>query len=193
MTAPVTMPQNATVLTLRGLNRPLNALDNWLSGLFQRPGYTIKPIEYPASSDPASISTGKQMFDYWVKNTPGFKIGVGQSQGAQALTHWLLDNDGTVPADELAIVLTGNPLRNPTGRLVGGYEFGGTIGVATPTDTKYWVIDVARRRDPWAFKSGWFVNWWGSMFVHPFYEKVDIYAPGNRIAPVDNTLFITTD
>lgn len=188
----IVLPAVATVFTLRGAGAPLNALNGWCRGVFDH--YPVHALNYPANMASNSISTGVTMIDQAVRATPGAIILVGHSQGSQAISVWMekYKNDPTVSRD-ITCVLTGNPVRNPTGQLVGGFVVGGGLGVATPNDTPWVVYDVARAGDTWAIKVGnWFTGWWGKLFVHPYYTGVDLYAPGNVITRNGNLTLVTT-
>lgn len=175
----ITLPSPATVFYLRGAGAPLDYLTGWLKGIFEP--YMPIPVSYPANMDADSITGGVTEVDRLVRSTLGLIILVGHSQGCQVLTEWIIANkdDPTAP-DRLTFILTGNPVRNPTGQLVDAPVVGplGSKGRATPTDSRWPVIDVARKGDTWAIKAGnWFTGWWGKLFVHPFYKGVDLFAP----------------
>lgn len=186
----IELPDEATVFMLRGKGAPLDKMNGWLDGVFDK--YDVRHVEYPASGDYYTIRDGVTMLNDSVRSVRGPKIVVGQSQGAQVADRWMekYRNDPTAPRD-MMFVLTGNPNRNPTGRMIGSWEYGGTIGRPTPTTYPWPVIDVAREGDPWPIKRGWFLNWWGSIFVHPFYQGVNIFDPANDVVQVGNTTFVT--
>lgn len=192
----IALPESATVFMLRGKGASLDKMmSGWCDGVFD--DYDVRQIEYPASGDYYSIRDGVVMLNEAVQNVAGHVAGpiivVGQSQGAQVADRWMekYRNDPTAPRN-MIFVLTGNPNRNPTGRMIGQPEYGGTIGRPTPTDYPWPVIDVARSGDPWAIQRGWFLNWWGSIFIHPFYQGVNIFDPANDVVQVGNTTFVTT-
>jgi len=96
-------------------------------------------------------------------------------------------------------ILTGNPLRSAGGYIIGRKEVGGTTGIATPTDTPWKIIDVARRYDGWA-------DWVqdeenklavknankGKMTIHTKYDIVDFYSPSHTVWTTDNTTYVLT-
>ncbi len=100
---------------------------------------------------------------------------------------------------KLTFILFGNPLRSTGGAIIGKTEVGGTIGVPTPTNTKWPIVDVARRYDGWADWVQDSNNQWavdnamaGRRSVHPKYESVDIYAPTSTVWQSGNTTYVLT-
>lgn len=197
--ATITLPPSATVYTLRGAGAPLDWLTGWLKGVFDKPSYTVIPVNYPANMKPYSISNGVAEIDRIVRSTAGPVVLMCHSQGCQAATEWMLAhlNDPTAPAD-LTFVLTGNPVRNPTGQLIGAPVVGpfGSKGVATPNNSRWRVIDVARRGDPFAIKKtewwNYVANFWGTFFVHPFYKGVDLNGLNNVVTQNGSITLVTT-
>lgn len=192
----IILPSPATVFTLRGLSGPYEYMPGWLGGIFDRAPYKPVRINYPATGAANSISEGARMFNEAARATPGFIIGVGHSQGSQALARVIeaWQNDPTAPSPERVVfILTGNPLRNPTGRGIGQPEFDGRMGKPAPA-SRYRVIDVARQRDGWAIKGAWwdFQQLLGMFTVHPKYQDVDLFSPANVVQQVGNTTFVTT-
>jgi pimeloyl-ACP methyl ester carboxylesterase len=196
----ITLPSSATVYTVRGAGASLDMFSGWLKGIFDKPSYTVIPVNYPASMDAYSISDGVRMVNDLVRATPGPIVLMGHSQGSQVLSDFIgkYNDDPTVPAD-LTFVLCGNPVRNPTGQLVGAPVVGplGSKGVATPAYSRWKVIDVARTGDPFAIKTNnpwWnlFADWYGKFFVHPFYKGVDLFGPANVITQNGNITLVTT-
>lgn len=197
----IELPAPASVFTLRGATKNEH-MAGWLRGVFDRPPYTVTRIDYPANMQADSIQVGVQRIDQFVDSTPGQKIGVGQSQGAQACTEWIYahNDDPNAPGpDELMFVLTGNPVRNPTGHLVGNPTVGplGSKGRPTPLDSRWRVIDVARVGDPYAIATGapwwqFWADWWGKIFIHGNYYGVDLFDPGNVVVQRGNITLVTT-
>ncbi len=186
----IALPANATVFTLVGLNfNTSDYMPDQLRGIFKSKNYTLRKVDYPASILPSSIRKGEQALDFYLRNTEGPKIVFAHSQGAQVCSRWMRNNavDPTAPRD-VTFLLTGNPLRNATGRTIGRMEGDGRRGLATPTDL-WRVIDVARARDGWAISSA---GMWGALTIHPRYENVDLFSPKNAVTQRGNTTFVTT-
>lgn len=198
------IPASATVFTLSGLNFNLyNSMPKIFKGIFAQPPYQIEQIKYPASVAKNSIALGVQMLDEALKNTPGWKIVLAHSQGAQVCSRWMREHAGdtTAPgANELLFILSGNPLRSSGGYIIGRKEIGGTIGKATPTDTRWPIIDVARRYDGWA-------DWVqdeankeavknankGKQSFHKDYSDVDLFSKTHTIWKTGNTTYVLTE
>lgn len=194
---------SATVLTLSGLNFNLyNSMPKQFGGLFARPPYTMVHVKYPASIASNSISKGVEMLDAAVKATPGLKIVMAHSQGAQVCSRWMREhaNDTTAPGpNELMFILSGNPLRSTGGYIIGRKEVGGTIGIATPTYTPWRIIDFARRYDGWA---DWVQDEQnklavknankGKQTLHTNYDEVDFDSPSHTIWTKGNTTYVLT-
>lgn len=193
----ITLPPSATVYTVRGAGASPDMFSGWLKGIFDKPAYTVIPVNYPANMDSGSIAAGVIEVNRLVRSTPGPIILVGHSQGSQVISDFAAyySSDPTAPfPDQITCVLTGNPVRNPTGQLVGDFVVGplGSKGRATPTDSRWPIIDVARKGDTWAIKAGnWFTGWWGKLFVHPFYNGVDLFSPSNVIEQNGNITLVT--
>jgi pimeloyl-ACP methyl ester carboxylesterase len=194
----INLPATATVFTLRGATA-VEHMPGWLSGIFDRPPYTPIRVQYPASMADNSITDGVRIINDLIRSTPGNIICCGHSQGAQVLSDWLRlyrDDDSAPGPGRLQFVLTGNPLRYHTGKLIGAPVVGprGTKGVETPTDTRWNVIDVARRHDGWAIKGAWwdFRQFLGMWTDHMNYRGVDIYSPENTVTQNGNITLITT-
>ena len=160
-------------------------------------------VKYPASLAPNSISDGVLNLDAALRTTPGQKIVLAQSQGAQVASRWMREHAGDPAAprpSELTFVLTGNPLRSDGGGyIIGRTEVGGTTGLPTPTDTPWHIIDVARRYDGWA---DWPVDQdnetaiknakMGKRKLHTKYSKVDINDPRSTVWTRGNTTYVLT-
>lgn len=159
-------------------------------------------IKYPASIAKNSISKGVEMLDEALRSTPGPKIVLAHSQGAQVCSRWMREhaNDSTAPSPaEVVFILTGNPLRSTGGYIIGRKEVGGTIGLPTPTNTPWKIIDFARRYDGWA-------DWVqdeknklavknaniGKQKLHLQYDDIDFYSPTHTIWTNGNTTYVLT-
>lgn len=197
------VPRSATVLTLSGLNyNAYNNMPQKFQGIFSHPPYTIKKVEYPASLASNSITKGVTALNTMLRSTPGTKIVLAQSQGAQVASRWMRQyaNDPSAPgAADITFVLTGNPLRSTGGYIIGRTEVGGTIGQPTPTNTKWSIIDVARRYDGWADWVQNQSNQWavdnaneGKSTIHTDYQTVNLYASTHTIWKSGNTTYVLT-
>ena len=197
------IPQYGRVLTLNGLNYNVtNYVPNAFGGIFNRSPYLLSKVSYPASLASDSISTGVVNLNTALRSTPGQKIVLAHSQGAQVASHWMRQyaNDPTAPGpSELTFILFGNPLRSTGGYIIGRHEVGGTIGQPTPRNTKWPIIDVARRYDGWADWVQDSNNQWavdnaiaGRRSLHPKYEQVDIYSATNTVWQSGNTTYVLT-
>jgi pimeloyl-ACP methyl ester carboxylesterase len=114
-------------------------------------GRKVLEVGYPASMSATSIDKGVASLLSAIRKTPGHLLVFAHSQGAQVVSRWLRQHgqDG-VDADRVEFLLIGNPLRRYGGYGVGRKEFGGGIGLPTPTNTAYRVSDVALQYDGWA-------------------------------------------
>lgn len=187
------LPESAIVFSLRGLNRK-EYLDGWLSGLFDTKPYVRVPLDYNASLTRGALASGAAAFDEAVRDCNDVIIGLGHSMGSQALIRWMRANwrNPAAPGpNQLVFVLTGNPLRNPTGKGIGAKEVDGMIGQPCPTDFPWRVIDVARRYDSWAIRRKWYDKPW--LQTHGNYRPVDLFSPDNEVTQRGNTTFVTTD
>lgn len=200
----IQIPASGTVLTLNGMNFNLtDYVDDQFGGMFKRAPYERVKVDYPASLFPDSIEKGVAALDRHIKSTPGPKIILAHSQGAQVASRWMREhaNDPDAPPPgEVTFILTGNPLRSTgTGRAVakGSKEVDGRVAQPTPTDTPWPIIDVARREDGWA-------NWAldesdtaavaaakrGMFLAHPHYEQVRLDDPTNAVWRTGNTTYV---
>ncbi len=197
------IPASGTVFTLSGLNFNLyNSQPEKLKGIFKGPSYKLIQIKYPASLASNSISKGVTMLDNYLKTTPGQKIVLAHSQGAQVASHWMREhaNDPEAPGkNKVTFILTGNPLRSTGGYIIGRKEVGGTVGKPTPTHTKWPIIDISRRYDGW---SDWVKdvnNKWavknaneGKKSYHMDYSNIDVKDPTHTIWKKGNTTYVLT-
>lgn len=197
------LPPSATVLALPGMDFHLkNDVNAQLGGLFTRSPYTFKLVDYPRSSSPTSISRGVSNLDAAIKRTAGVKIVFGYSQGAQVASDWMRQhaNDPNTPgANELVFVLTGNPYRSTGGYGIGRKTWDGTNGQATPTDTRWHIIDIARRYEGWADWPNDSKNSWaarnanaGKKEYHQHYDVVNLFDAKNTAWTYRNTTYILT-
>jgi pimeloyl-ACP methyl ester carboxylesterase len=166
----------------------------WCKGWANTRGQLVD-VPYTASLDANSITDGVTALDAALKNTPGDVVVMGHSQGAQVISRWLrehADDPDAPDPSRVSFLLTGNPLRPGTGRIVGGVEVGGTTGQPTREDTRYQVTDVARQHDGWAIKGPlWGRNgWWGMFVDHMRYNNVDLNNAISRTV-VGNTIYLT--
>jgi hypothetical protein len=196
------IPAEATVLALPGADLHLrNNMPEEFRGVFSRPPYTMKVIDYPRDLTARSIPTGIADIDSAIRATPGTIIVLAYSQGAQVASEWMRQHaqDPTVPGpDRLTFVLFGNPLRASGGDKV-GHPTSRTTGLATPTDTPWHIVDVARRYDGFADSPEDKGNEdavrnadLGKLFIHPHYEGVDLNDPSLQIWNRGNTTFVLT-
>ena len=197
------IPLSATVLSLSGLNYNLyNNMPQKFQGIFSQSPYTMKKVEYPASLASDSITKGVAALNTQLRTTPGPKIVLAQSQGAQVASRWMRQyaNDASAPgASDITFLLTGNPLRSTGGYIIGRAEVGGTIGQPTPTNTKWPIIDFARRYDGWADWVHNQGNQWavdnanaGKSTMHNDYQTVNLYASTHTIWKSGNTTYVLT-
>jgi len=198
------LPSSGTVFTLMGLNMSHeNNMPEKFKGVFSRPPYKMVMVDYPASFDTNSIPDGVKMLDAALKATPGKKIVMCHSQGAQVASRWMREHakDPAAPRPgELTFLLSGNPLRSDGGGdIVGRTEVGGTIGVPTPTDTPWHIVDVARRYDGWADRpadpDNSIAEWnatVGKFSLHMKYSEVNLNDPDHTIWTKANTTYVLT-
>lgn len=141
-----------SVLTIGGLDLGINKAVNYMKSVCQgfavRPGNTQVQVKYPATLDVTgdnprgSIQTGATNLDKLIRSTPGQKIVLGYSQGAQVVGAWLrryaYSPDAPSPK-ELSFILIGNPER----------EYGQRPWARkkTPNDTQYTIRDVTNKYD----------------------------------------------
>lgn len=197
------VPLSATVLTLSGLNYNLyNNMPQKFQGIFSRAPYNMIKVEYPASLASDSITRGVSALNAELRAISGHKIVLAQSQGAQVASRWMRQyaNDATAPGSgDITFILTGNPLRSTGGYIIGRTEVGGTTGQPTPTNTKWPIIDVARRYDGWADWVNNQSNQWavdnanaGKTKMHNDYQSINLYASTNTIWKSGNTTYVLT-
>jgi hypothetical protein len=135
-----------------GLDRAVNYMRRVCKGYAVAEGRTQLQVKHAALLDPSagdkvtgSIYRGATSLDVAIRSTPGKKIVLGYSQGAQIAGTWMRRfaslSDAPLP-DELSFLLIGNPER----------RFGQQPWTKkqTPDGSQYRVRDVARRNDNWA-------------------------------------------
>lgn len=147
------MSYGVTVLTLEPLDFNMigNSLVQNLQGLPTR-GHKVIKVQYPASFAATSIDQGVAALDTLVKNTAGYKLVYGHSQGAQVASRWLRTHatDSNAPAaNTMEFLFIGNPLRKYGGYIIGKPEVGGQTGLPTLNNTQYNVTDVKLQYDGW--------------------------------------------
>jgi len=197
------IPPEATVLALPGADLHLrNTMPEEFRGVFSRPPYSMRVIDYPRDLSVRSIPSGVADIDAAIRATPGPIIVLAYSQGAQVASEWMREHadDATAPGpDRLTFVLFGNPLRASGGDKV-GKPTRRTTGLATPTDTPWHIVDVARRYDGWADSPTDKNNReavrnadLGKLLIHPHYEGVDLDDAALTVWNRGNTTFVLTD
>lgn len=197
------IPSSGTVLALPGAD--LHFRDNMAEefrGAFSTGPYTMKVVDYPRNLALDSIPTGVANIDAAIRATPGSIIVLAYSQGAQVASEWMRQHaqDPTAPGpDRVTFVLFGNPLRASGGSKVGDPTLR-TTGLATPTDTPWHIVDVARRYDGYADSPTDKNNAeavrnadLGKLFIHPHYEGVDLNDPSLTVWQRGNTTFVLTN
>ena len=154
----------------------------WCQGWAHTDPNVAVNVPYTATLKATSITDGVTALDAALKSTPGQVVAMGHSQGAQVISRWLrthaTDMDAPDPA-RVSFLLTGNPLRPLTGRIIGANEVDGITGQPTLQDTDYRIVDVARQHDGWAIKGPlWGRNGLIGMFGdHLLYRNVNINDP----------------
>ncbi len=184
-----------TVLTVSALDMGADRVINYMARVCR--GFAVSngrrqiQVKYPATLDPTgtgSIAVGCDNLDRLIRSTPGPKIVLGYSQGAQVCGAWLRKyaarSDAPNP-DELSFILIGNPERR--------YGQQPWTAKTTPDWTQYTVRDVARRDDHWANYRGVPANRFAAMFggTHTSYWQTDIYDPAAEVIQVaGNTTYV---
>lgn len=197
------IPTSGTVLALPGADLHFrNNMNEEFRGAFSTPPYTMRVVDYPRNLALDSIPTGVANIDAAIRATPGTIIVLAYSQGAQVASEWMRQHaqDPTAPGpDRLSFVLFGNPLRASGGAKVGDPTLR-TTGLATPTDTPWHIVDVARRYDGYADSPTDKNNAeavrnadLGKLLIHPHYEGVDLNDPSLTVWRRGNTTFVLTN
>lgn len=184
------------VLTVGPLDMGIDRMVNYMRRVCLRYAVTngrhqIR-IKYPAVLDPSgdrphgSIQTGATRLNTAIRTTPGPKIVLAYSQGAQVAGAWLrryaYQPDAPHP-NTLSFILIGNPERR--------YGKQPWTAKVTPDDTQYTVRDVARSGDNWADYKGVPASRFLAMFgrIHTDYWGVNLEVPGTIIHTVGNTTY----
>jgi hypothetical protein len=110
-------------------------------------GNKVVEVQYPASMSATSIDEGVKALHAAINQTSGPVLVFAHSQGAQVVSRWLRRKSFVFDPDQLSFLLIGNPLRKYGGYGVGRAEFGGQIGLPTPTGSPYRVTDVSLQYD----------------------------------------------
>ena len=179
--------QAATVLTIAPLNFGQGSvIQTELGGTLCAAPNTCTAVKYPASLSPSSIPTGAASLDALIGTTTAPVVVFGYSEGAQVAGMWMAQfGNGSIgpAAQDVSFVLIGNPNRAHGGA---SNALAKVLNIATPLDTKYQVIDVARQYDFWADFPANPLNpialvnaVAGSLFIHTDYTKVDLADPNN--------------
>ncbi len=187
----------ATVLTVSGNGLIVaTPMDQELRGALCAAPNTCVPVDYPSSAigQPA-LDQGALALRDAIAATPDDKVVMAYSQGGIIATTWLQEHAADTdapPADDMTFVLFGNPQR---GR--GGLAPTLGVGSATPTDTGYQVVDVAREYDaeadwPQDPRNGLAVanalaGYW---YVHTDYTDVDVNSPDNLVSKDGDTTYV---
>ena len=190
LTSPTSSALAATVLTIEPINLGVsNLTPRQLQGSLCNAPNTCEDVPYMAELSVFSIPGGAAALNGAIIATrasdPSGNIAVaGYSEGAQVANRWLNDYGRAPDAPlNLSVVLIGNPCRK-----YGGYTtpVGQFLGLVTPPDTQYQVVDVARQYDGWAdaptnpFNLLASVNAVaGALLTHTDYTNVDLHDPNN--------------
>jgi hypothetical protein len=192
----VTLPSPATVLTVNPADfNIVNIMPQELGGVITAAPEKVVPVNYPSSGIGSDILAGTAALDAAIKATSGPKVVFAYSEGASASTVWLIQHAAasTVPAEDLIFVFIGNPNRytglygktNPNASEV--YQ------QLTPTDSKYTVIDIARKGDFFAdFANLSVLQYLSGFFTHCNYTGVNPNAAGNTVTTTGTTTYVTT-
>ncbi len=128
-----------------------------------------------------------------IDTTSGPKVVLAYSQGGMIATMWLTQHRDDASANQTMFILFGNPQRARNGL---GPAFNGK-DTATPTDTKYKVIDICREYDSecdWPDDPSNLLAVLnassGFLTVHMDYSKVDVNSPSNLTQTVGNTTYV---
>lgn len=200
-------PVPATVMTLDPAFRSLPT--NWLRGeLFWAPNTTVK---VPYNNFPAAINVhrGADMLNTYLHQTPGLKIVLGHSEGAQVADDWLrrYGPGSDIDPTTVTFILTGDPeskyngcMSVPNSGCRAAYG-----GKGFPIDTRYTVKVIARQYDFWAdcpndlsnstarmnrFASMWVAGGGQYRQVHGDYSSIGLNDPGNKTYVEGNATYI---
>lgn len=200
-------PVAATVFTI---NPAFNSLpSNWLRGeLFAAPNVKVK-VPYTNLPNAYFVHQGSDTLDRMLHSTPGPKVVLGHSEGAQVEDDWLrrYGPGSDIDPTTVTFVLTGDPETKYNGctniRNSGCTAAYG--GKGFPADTRYTVKVVIRQYDFWAdcpddlsnsvarFNrlasnfAGGAGEWKGP---HGDYNKMSLNDPGNKTYVEGNATYI---
>lgn len=200
-------PVAATVLTINPAFFPLPS--NWLRGeLFAAPNVKVK-VPYTNLPNAYFVHQGADILNQLLHSTPGRKIVLGHSEGAQVEDDWLRRYGPTSDIDPTSVtfVLTGDPEA----------KYGGCTTISNsgctaayggrgfPADTRYTVKVLIRQYDFWADCPGDLANSVARFnrvaanFVggtgelrgpHLDYSKLSLTDPGNKSYVEGNATYI---
>jgi len=201
----IKLPASATVFTLRGRGFGAATPDRMhlsFGGIFNQGPYSMTSLPYEQWGISA-ITDAVKILDAAVMSTSGNIIVLAHSEGAEVASRWIRQyaNDPvrSAMAGRISFVLSGNPLRSGAGYVIGRRECDGVIGVGTPTDSPWAIIDVARRWDGWADAPADSTNLWaaaeakaGMTGSHMWYSKVNLFDSKNTVWQEGNTTFVLT-
>lgn len=183
-----------SVLTVSALDLGADRLVNYMkricNGFAVAPGRVQVRVKTPATLDPSmgenvngSIYRGAILLDEAIRTTPGPKIVLGYSQGAQVASTWLRLNAyraDAPPASELSFIFCGNPERR--------YGQKPKCPQYTPEDTRYAIRDLARPGDNFADHQG---DNTALLPAHLTYWDADPFDPRAQIQKVvGNTNYV---
>jgi hypothetical protein len=200
-------PVAATVLTINPAFFPLPS--NWLRGeLFAAPNVKVK-VPYTNLPNAYFVHQGADILNQLLHSTPGRKIVLGHSEGAQVEDDWLRRYGPTSDIDPTSVtfVLTGDP-ETKYGGCTTISNSGCTAaygGRGFPADTRYTVKVLIRQYDFWADCPGDLANSVARFnrvaanFVggtgelrgpHLDYSKLSLTDPGNKSYVEGNATYI---
>lgn len=200
-------PVAATVLTINPAFFPLPS--NWLRGeLFAAPNVKVK-VPYTNLPNAYFVHQGADILNQLLHSTPGRKIVLGHSEGAQVEDDWLHRYGLTSDIDPTSVtfVLTGDP-ETKYGGCTTISNSGCTAaygGRGFPADTRYTVKVLIRQYDFWADCPGDLANSVARFnrvaanFVggtgelrgpHLDYSKLSLTDPGNKSYVEGNATYI---
>ncbi|MFT4044395.1 MAG: PE-PPE domain-containing protein [Gordonia sp. (in: high G+C Gram-positive bacteria)] len=185
-----------TVLTVAGNGLLVHSpMSGELRGDLCREPNVCTPVDYDNSATgTAALNQGTASLYDTLQATAGQKIVMAYSQGGFITTTWMntyASDPVAPPANDLSFVLFGNPQR-----AIGGASVA-SGSAATPTDTKYKVVDISRQYDS---VSDWPDDPYnalaianavaGYFYTHTDYTGVDVNDPHNLVKTVGNTAYV---
>ncbi|GAA4399045.1 PE-PPE domain-containing protein [Tsukamurella soli] len=204
----VQAPSTATtVLTLEPLDLGTDSLTNLMATVLQgfatAAGRVQQRVAESSNLTWAGLQADAAALNTALTATPGPKVVLGWSRGAQVASVWLQTYAGTAGApspSQLSFILLGNPQRRLGGR-PGGETLDGVALQPTPDTTAYTVLDISRRWDGWSNWDDWpamssadqgrlILGMWVD---HANYSNVGVADPTNQTrATVGNTTYVVT-